>query len=63
MNLVVLDAKSHRVRVFSGKEKVADVTFNVALTREEVEDFRSNPKKFLGEVEDLREVLPKLPEK
>ncbi len=51
MHLAIIDTKTHRVAVYSGKERIASVQFNTGLSREEVNEFRTNPRRFISGLE------------
>lgn len=46
MNLVVIDTRTHEVRVFSDRKMIAKAQFDRSLSASEVESLRLSPKAF-----------------
>lgn len=52
MNLAVINTKTNDIKIVDGEKKILGMAqFTRMLVSEEIESFRSNPKKFLAEVE------------
>ena len=47
MNLVVIDTKSHKTKVFEDKKLIAETQFSRALDIDEIEEFQLSPQLFI----------------